>query len=91
VVTDEPIFTESQARARALALLRERSKEMVLASGSTVGLPDLRAGRQVQIGGLGARFNGLYFVTGTTHTISDAGYVTRFNARRESSGTGGST
>jgi hypothetical protein len=37
----------------------------------------------VAITGIGARFSGLYFVTATTHTIDDSGYVTEFNARRE--------
>ena len=48
-----------------------------------MGLPDLRAGRTVQIGGLGNRFNGIYFITDTTHTIGNDGYRTTFNARRE--------
>ena len=49
---------------------------MVNGSGSTVGLPDLRAGIVLQIDGLGDRFSGRYFVTATTHTIGDSGYTT---------------
>jgi len=64
-------------------LLLARLKEMVKASGATVGLPDLRAGRTVQIGGLGKYFSGTYFVTDSTHTIGNDGYRTTFNARRE--------
>ena len=37
----------------------------------------------MQIGGLGSRFSGTYFVTDTTHTIGAGGYTTRFSARRE--------
>jgi phage protein D len=48
-----------------------------------VGLPDLRTGCVVQISGVGKRFSGRYFVTGTTHTIGDGGYTTRFECRRE--------
>jgi hypothetical protein len=40
----------------------------------------------VRIAGLGVRFSGEYFVTETTHTINDSGYITRFNARREDPG-----
>ena len=36
--------------------------------------------------GLGARFSGTYFVTDSTHTINDSGYITKFNARREVTG-----
>ena len=39
-----------------------------------------------KIDGLGARFNGTYFITDTTHTLNDSGYVTKFNARREVTG-----
>ena len=88
-VVDEPVYTRSQARRRAHAILLERTKEMLKATGSTVGLPDLRAGQRVRIAGLGSRFGGTYFVTETTHTIGDGGYTTRFGARREE-GCGGS-
>lgn len=86
VVVDEPVFNEKQARGRAVAILQDRQKEMVKASATTIGLPDLRAGQRVQINGLGSRFSGTYFITDTTHTISDSGYITRFNARREDEG-----
>jgi phage protein D len=59
---------------------------MVKAGVTCVGLPDLRAGVKVEIVGLGARFNGVYFITDTTHTYSDSGYITKFNARREVTG-----
>jgi uncharacterized protein len=83
VVVEEPVFTVKQARQRARDLLMERQKEMVKASVTTIGLPTLRAGQKVRILGVGSRFSGTYFVTDTTHTISDSGYTTRFNARRE--------
>lgn len=86
LVIDKPVHSENDAKRMAKAILKDRQKEMVKASGTTVGLPDLRAGRKVQIDGLGARFNGTYFVTDTQHTLSDSGYVTRFNARREVTG-----
>jgi uncharacterized protein len=86
VVVEEPVFTPGQARRRAIDILRERQKEMVKASVTIIGLPDLRAGQRVRILGVGVRFSGTYFVTDTTHTISDSGYTTRFNARRENKG-----
>ena len=89
-VVNEPVSSESQARQRARAILSERTKEILTASGITIGLPDLRAGQRLQIVGLGSRFSGTYFVTETTHTIGDGGYTTRFNARREE-GCGGTS
>jgi phage protein D len=86
VVVNEPVFTEQQARDRARAILLDQMKQMVTVDGATVGLPDLRAGSKLDIDGVGARLSGQYFVTETTHSFSDAGYTTRFKARRENAG-----
>ena len=86
IVVSEPVFTPQQARERAFAILLDRSNDAVKASGTTVGLPDLRAGVNVEIGGLGPRFSGRYFVTETTHSIGNGGYTTKFSARREDPG-----
>ncbi len=88
IVVNKPVFTEDEADALAFAILSDRQKVIVKATGTTVGLPDLRAGRQVVIKGLGARFSGTYFLTETTHTIGAGGYTTRFGARREDPGGG---
>jgi phage protein D len=82
-VVDEPVFTKDEAKKRALAILNDKQKEMVKATGTTVGLPDLRAGKLIQLKGLGSRFSGTYFITETTHTIGPSGYTTKFGARRE--------
>jgi phage protein D len=82
-VVNQPVYTIEQARTMARDLLLAHLKEMLKASGATVGLPDLRAGRTVQIEGLGQYFSGTYFITDTTHTIGNDGYRTTFNARRE--------
>ncbi|HEX2093617.1 MAG TPA: hypothetical protein VHG28_14520 [Longimicrobiaceae bacterium] len=83
VVVDGPVSTVAEARALALDLLRERRNEFVRASGTAIGLTDLRAGCRVNISGVGSRFVGTYYVTETTHTLDDDGYRTHFRARRE--------
>jgi phage protein D len=88
---DLPVFTAAEARQRALAIMLDRSKEIVTAHGKTVGLPKLRAGTLVDIQGIGARLSGTYFVTKTTHTLGEAGYVTEFDCRREDLGGGGAS
>ena len=70
----------------AIGILKDRHKEMVKVSASCVGLPMLCAGCKVEIEGLGARFSGTYYVMSTTHTLGDSGYITRFEARREVTG-----
>jgi uncharacterized protein len=82
----QPVFTAAQAHQRARAILSEKLKELVTVTGTTIGLPDLRSGKRIQIKGLGLRLEGTYFVTETTHTIGDAGYTTKFSARLEAGG-----
>ena len=55
MVVDEPVFTNCEARERAIAILLDQTKEMVTADVKVVGLPDLRAGQIVVIKELGAR------------------------------------
>ena len=83
VITDIPVESKQEAKRLATEKLEDISKDMITATGNTVGLPDLRAGSIVCISGLGERFSGRYFVTSTTHTIDDSGYKTSFNCRRE--------
>jgi phage protein D len=83
VIADEPIETEQEAKQKAKAHLANLAKNLVTGSGSTVGLPELRAGRPVYIQGLGSRYSGRYLITNTTHTLGDSGYTTQFEARME--------
>ncbi|TGD76179.1 phage late control D family protein [Mangrovimicrobium sediminis] len=83
LVVDEPQWDENQAKERARALLLDQQKQMVKASGTTLGLPLLRAGTRVRISEVGARLTGDYFVTSTEHVFNDSGYITKFEARRE--------
>ncbi len=96
VVTNKPVHTKTEANLLAKSILSDQSKKLIEATGSTVGLPDLRAGVALEIVGFGAQtdkdnniqgagsdFDGEYFVTATTHTFGDGGYRTEFSARRE--------
>jgi len=83
IIADRPVSSEAEAKALARETLRNRLKDMIKGSGSTIGLPGLRSGGTLFIGGLGNRFSGTYFVTETTHTIGEGGYTTSFSARRE--------
>lgn len=83
VVVDDPIHTEQEANEKARGMLAEKLKDLITGSGSTVGLPDLRAGRSVVIDGLGFRFSGRYVLIETTHTVGSSGYTTEFKARME--------
>jgi phage protein D len=83
IITNQPVRTDAEADQKATDILTRQLREMVKASGVTVGLPELRAGRKVEIQGLGDRYSGVYYVISTTHTINDSGYRTTFEARRD--------
>lgn len=82
-VVDNPPQTQQQADEMARGILADKVKDLVTGRGSTVGLPDLRAGRTVVINGLGLRYSGKYLITETTHKIGAQGYTTEFTARME--------
>lgn len=83
IIPTQVVNTEQEAKLVAVRALEENAKDLVRATASTVGLPDLRAGCAVDITGVGVRFSGRYFVTATTHAMGDSGYTTSFECRRE--------
>jgi len=85
-IVDQPVHVAGQAKQLAREMLRRIMQQMVTATFSMPGLPDIRAGRMVEVTGVGSRFEGPYFVTKTTHTIDDSGYRTQFTGRREKYG-----
>jgi phage protein D len=87
IIVDRPFRDTQEARRYALARLGDLSRDMVTGRGATIGTPGLRAGSEIEIGGLGTVFNGRYFVKSTTHTIGPRGYITEFEARLEENNT----
>ncbi len=91
VVTRKSLQSAQAARNLARRRMERIVKKMITASGSTLGLPGLRAGTMICIDGFGAGsksgeswVDGKYFVTSTTHTMGESGYTTQFECRKES-------
>jgi hypothetical protein len=82
-ITEVPTHDRDEAADVVRNVLRENFLQMVTAEGSTVGRPDLRAASRVEVAGIGAPFDGSWFLTASTHTFDDNGYRTQFSARRE--------
>jgi len=82
ILHDVVAESESHARSIALAYFRQREFELITATGSCVGEPELKAKRLIQIGGVGQRFSGLYYLTRVTHRFDDGGYICEFEAKR---------
>lgn len=66
-----------------LGELLPRLNNRLKGSGSTIGDPSIKAGRVINLEGLGAQFSGLYRITSATHTLDTGGYRTSFEARKE--------
>ncbi len=77
-----PVASQAEADQRARADYNRRSSRFVEGSAATFGVPYLRAGRKVEIKGIGTRFSGEYYVTRSTHSLSGSGYRTTINVRR---------
>jgi phage protein D/phage baseplate assembly protein gpV len=77
-ISDQQVDNPLDAAALARSLLEQLLEGLYEGSGSCIGNPDLRAGDQVEIIGVGKRFSGVYKLRQVTHTVSDQGYETRF-------------
>jgi phage protein D len=82
VVIGAAVRTQAEAEELARSLLRQRAYEFITGKGEIIGLPDLRPGDTMAIGGLGDRFSGSYYVKKVEHQIGSAGYTTRFEVRK---------
>jgi phage protein D len=77
----EAVFSQQEAKRRAEAILTERSELFVQGSGESIGIPEIRAGMNIQLAGLGRLFSRPYYVQQSTHTINTSGYRTTFKVK----------
>ncbi|BDU01036.1 MULTISPECIES: phage late control D family protein [Nocardia] len=66
-----------------LSELLPRLNNRLTGSGSAVGNLEIKAGRVIDLKGLGEQFSGLYRITSATHTIDGGGFKTSFDVRKE--------
>ena len=79
----EAPVTADEARQRAEARMRQRSRRFVRGRGVTLGTPALRVGSRLELVDLGPWFRGIFLVTAVSHCFDQAsGYRTHFEAQR---------
>ena len=66
-----------------LTELLPRLNNRLTGTGNTIGNPQIKAGRVINLNGLGGQFSGLYRITSATHTFDSSGYKTGFKVRKE--------
>jgi hypothetical protein len=76
-------LTLATAPQRLISELIPKLNKRLTATGSTLGNPDIQAGKVLRITGVGVQFGGLWRVTEATHTIDGGGYHTHFALRKE--------
>ena len=77
----QPVFTQSEANARALAILNEHAKKFLTGEAECIGLVDLLPDRNVTLENLGDPFSKTYYIQQTTHKVDNNGYRTRVKVK----------
>jgi len=72
------VFTQAEADERAKAALSDAAKQFLTGEGESIGLPELRPDRNVELANLGVPFSKKYYIQQATHKIDANGYRTRF-------------
>ncbi|KCZ70550.1 phage protein D [Candidatus Methanoperedens nitroreducens] len=81
-VVDDMIIDSKDAENIAKAKYNQMLGEFLTGEGSCIGNPEIRAGKTIEIKGIGERLSGVYYVESTVHSISRGVYTTNFKVRR---------
>lgn len=73
------VTTQADAQTLANAMLNERAMDLVNGEGQCIGIPEMRAGRNVKVEGLGPKFNQPMVLSSVKHVINNQGFVTEFS------------
>lgn len=82
VIMDNMIIDPDEAENIAKARYNLMLKEFITGSGKCTGNPQIRAGKTIEVKGLGDRISGVYYVISTVHSIKKGAYNTSFKVRR---------
>ena len=80
-IVERPVATQNEADLLARGLLNVLALEYLVADVLASGNPDLGSGSVVELGGLGSRFSGLYYVVPCAPRPR-RGYLTHLRVRR---------
>ncbi|MCA9980098.1 MAG: VgrG-related protein [Anaerolineales bacterium] len=70
VIVDQPVFTQTEADILASARMDELIGAFISAEGVAFRRPEIQAGEEVRIEGVGYRFTGTFLVTSARHVFS---------------------
>ncbi|MEY2831142.1 MAG: hypothetical protein RLZZ574_400 [Cyanobacteriota bacterium] len=82
-VVNQPVWNKSEADNMAAGQFKHKSLAYISGEGTCLGNASLRAGKVIEIAGVGERFSGLYYLMSVEHTYTiRQGYKTSFTVRR---------
>lgn len=85
VVTDDALITAPAVELAAAAALEDMALGHVTCRGRMLGAAELRPGALIAVKGIGARFEGNYWLTRVVHTYDQESFTTEFEGRRTAS------
>ncbi len=80
IVVDQPVFSTAESDKIAQSLCDELGGEFVHADAKGTGNPLIRAGKVINLTGMG-NYSGSYYVTETHHLFQNGNYTTHFSVR----------
>jgi phage protein D len=81
-IVNTPVFSAGEATQIAKGKFNDMIIDFITGEGTAIGNTDIRAGRVIELLKLGQRFSGLYYVTSSTHSVDQSGYITQFTVER---------
>ncbi|MFZ3058852.1 MAG: hypothetical protein WA102_03850 [Candidatus Methanoperedens sp.] len=81
-VVDDLIIDSKDAENIAKAKYNLNLQEFLTGEGICGGNPKIRAGKTIEIKGLGDRLSGAYYIASSIHSINEGAYSTTFRVRR---------
>ncbi|AFY54245.1 phage protein D [Rivularia sp. PCC 7116] len=82
-IVNQAVSSKAEADGMALGQFQNGLLSYITGEGSCQGNPDLRAGKVIEIAGVGTRFSGIYYITSAKHIYSrNQGYQTSFTVKR---------
>lgn len=80
-VERRPVRSQSEAESAAQARLGQIEDDRLSGRGESIGLPEITAGKPIQLDRLGERFSAKYYVESASHRVGSDGYTTSFQVR----------
>lgn len=75
---DYPVFSQQEADILARSLYNRHAEVLMTGVGEMIGVPDIRPGDRVVLGGLGSKFSRPYDIKRCIHRLNSSGYRTIF-------------